>query len=48
MAAEDREIGAFEVVEDLPFECFEIQIHDGLIFQNQNSRVRESPPPTVL
>ena len=28
MAAEYREIGAFEVVENFAFECFEIQVHD--------------------
>ncbi len=37
MAAEHGEIGVFEVVEDFAFECFEIQIHNAPISQNQNS-----------
>lgn len=34
MAPEYREIGAFEVVENFAFECFEVEIHD---MQIQNS-----------
>ena len=37
MVTEYREIGAFEVVENFAFQCFEIQVHWVPIWQIQNS-----------